>query len=582
MAVPLPPDLSYLVYDANDGAFLYDANDEIFLSDGSAVVILPPVPGEIDAVGGGIGGPVGERVVLVDTPEASGSGDVTAEWLAIGNHPIMGRRIGAQPPQPQPFQFRLASRDFTSRHDDADEPSRYWDGRVLDPGSIALTMPLVPVGEGAIQTRFGQIVVDNSDGAFDTILDFNQVVSEPIRVRIGTMRGYLGLFETVCVARIVAIGTSQSELTLDIRDPATYAQNLFPTSVYTGTGNANGSADLEGTVKPVILGRVWNAAPVLVDPVKLIYQAHDGPIAAVSGVFDGGVALTFSADFTTYAFLASATVSAGQYATCRAEGMIRVGSSPVFTITAHVDGHAAAGTTVRSIAGWLAAQLDTELGLDIDADAFTALPAAVAGWLWAEPFTLASAISRFVGDAGWHWGADVDGTITTRRLDPPDSGNVAATFDEADIMDLVREPLPSGFEGIHHRRLVQWKRNWTEQTGAQLAATAVEPAYRQRQWRTATAERVTGARNALDPAVLQTSLGLAADATALAEHLLDLHGVPRRMFTLTTKIFGTLPILGSTVLVRHPRFGLASGGYFRAVDIDLRLRDGAAVLLLWG
>lgn len=574
-------DLPYLLYDARDGAYLNDANDDVFLRDGNIPIIAPPIPGEIDAVGGNVGGPVGERVVLIDTPKFAGEA-VPAEWLAIGNHPIMGRMLGAALPKAQPFDLRLASRNFTSRHDDVDEPSRYWDGRVLDPGSIALTMPLVPTGEGSIETRFGQIVVNNSDALYDTALDFNQAVSQPIQIRIGTIGGYLGNFETVCVARIVAIGTSQTELTLEIRDPATYAQNLFPTSVYSGSGNANGSSDLAGTVKPVVLGRVWNVAPVLIDPVKLIYQVHDGPIAAVSGVFDGGVALTFAANYTTYAFLAAASVSSGQYATCIAEGMIRVGSSPVFTVTAHVDGHAAAGTTVRSIAGWLAAQLDAELGLEIDAAAFGALPNAVAGWVWTEPFTLASALSRFVGDAGWHWGADVSGIITTRRLDPPDSAAVARIFDEPDILDLVREPLPDGYAGVHQRRLVQWKRNWTEQSGA-LATTAVDSAYRQRQWRTANAFRpVGGARLAIDPPVLQTSLALESDAIALANHLLDLHAVARRMFTLTTKIFGSLPVLGSTVMVRHPRFGLVAGGHFRIVDIDLRLRDGAAVLLLWG
>lgn len=578
--MPTPDDTSYLLYDENDGYFIYDANDDYFLRDANQPIIVDPIAGEIDAVGGDIGGPVGERVFLVDTPDAT-TEPVPAEWLAISNHPIMGRMFGAGLPSGQPFEFRLASRAFTSQHDDPDEPSRYWDGRVLDPGSIALTMPLVPDGERSIETRFGQIVIDNSDAAFDAVIDFHQVVSQPIRIRLGTLQGYLADFKTVCVARVIGVGMSQSALTLDVRDPATYAQNLFPTSVYTGSGGSNGTADLTGAVKPVVLGRVWNMSPVLIDGVKLVYQVHDGVVAAVTGVFDGGAALTFSANYATYALLVAATVAAGQYATCLAEGMIRVGSSPVFAVTAHVDGHSAAGITVRSIAGWLASQLDTELGLEIDAAAFATLPVAVAGWVWTEPFTLAAALSRFVGDAGWHWGADVDGTITTRRLEPPDSAAVVQTFDEPDITDIVREPPPDGFGGVHHRRTVQWKRNWTEQAGS-LAATAVDSAYRQRQWRTATASRATGARNAIDPPVLQTSLATQADATALGDHLLDLHGTERRMFTLATKIFGSLPVLGSTVLVRHPRFDLLDGGYFRIVDIELRLRDGAATLLLWG
>lgn len=573
-------ELPYLLYDANDGVYLYDANDGEYLRDGNVAIIDPPLPGEIDPIGGGLGGPVGERVVLVETLDAEGA-DVPAEWLAVANHPIMGQMIGALPPARPPLSLRLADKDFTSRHDDPDEPSRYWDGRVIDPGSIALTMPLVPAGDGSVETRFGSIVIANGDAAFDSVLDFNRVVSQPIRVRTGRVGADLADFATVCVGRIVAVGMTDSELTLEIRDPATYAQNLYPTSVYTGTGGVNGSADLDGTIKPVVLGRVWNMSPTLIDNVRLIYQAHDGEVLAVSGVFDGGVQLTAGANYATYAALAGATVAAGTYATCRAEGLIRVGSSPIFAVTAHVDGHSAAGTTVRSIAGWLAGQLEAELGLEIDAAAFATLPAAVAGWFWTEPFSVRSAMSRFVGDAGWHWGSDVDGTITTRKLEVPDPDAIAATFDEPDILDLVREPMPEGFGNVHHRRVVQYKRNWTEQGGS-IAATAVESAYRQREWRTTTASRVSGTRNAIDPPVLQTSLALASDASALAEHLLDLHGEQRRMFTLTTKIFGSLPVLGSTVRVRHPRFGLAGGSDFRVVDVDLRLADGAAVLLLWG
>lgn len=581
--VDVPDDAWYLFYDANDGKFFYDANDEMFLRDGSVEVPLPAIPGEIDAVGGNIGGPTGERVVLIETLDVSEE-VVSASWLALANHPIMSSMIGGATPGAAPFSIRLADRDFTSRHDDLEIASGYWDGRVLDPGSIAFTVPLVPVDNGAIETRFGQIIINNGDAIYDTILDFNQLVSQPIRIRLGRMKGYLGNFDTVCVARIVGIGTTTTELTLDIRDPATYAQNLFPTSMYSGTGGANGDADLAGTVKPVILGKVWNIAPLLINATSLIYQAHDGPIDSVTGVFDGGVALSVDSpgNYTTYALLAAATVGAGEYATCLAEGLIRVGSTPAFTLTAHINGHDDAGTSIRSIATWLASQLENELGLEIDDAAFASLPTSLAGWMWTEPFTLRDALSRFIGDAGWHWGSDINGVVTTRQLLSPDSGDVDRVYDEVDVLDLQRAPLPEGYEGIHHRRLVQYRRNWTNQSGAQIAATATEKARRSREWSTATASRVTGARNAIDPPVLQTSLYDKDDALGLAEHLLDLHGTFRRMFTMTTRIFNSLPVLGSTVMVRHRRFGLVNGSYFRVLDIELQLRDRQAVLLLWG
>lgn len=581
--VDVPEDEWYLFYDANDGAFLYDADDELFLRDGSVEVPLPPIPGDLDAIGGNIGGPTGERVVLIETVEGDAA-EIAASWLAVANHPVMGQMIGGALPEAATFTLRLADKEFTSRYDDTEIPSGYWEGRVIDPGSIACTIPMVPVDAGAIETQFGQVIINNADGKYDTILDFNQLVSQPVRIRLGRMKGYLGNFDTVCVARIVGIGTSTTELTLDIRDPFTYAQNLYPTSIYSGTGSANGDTDLAGTVKPVVLGKVYNVSPLLINSVKLIYQAHDGPIDFVTGVFDGGVALNVDSpdNYTTYAHLSAATVGAGEYATCLAEGLIRVGSTPTFGITAHINGHDDAGTSVRSIATYLASQLESELGLEIDTDAFASLPTHLAGWVWTEPFTLREALSRFVGDAGWHIGTDINGRITTRQLLPPDSGNVDRIYDEVDVIDLQRAPLPEGYEGIHHRRLVQYRKNWTLQDGAQIAAAAVDKARRTREWSTVTASRITGARNAIDPPVLQTSLYSEDDAEELAEHLLDLHGTFRRMFTMTTRIFGSLPVLGSTIMVRHRRFGLIDGGYFRILDTDLQLRDRQAVLLLWG
>jgi hypothetical protein len=83
--------------------------------------------------------------------------------------------------------------------------------------------------------------------------------------------------------------------------------------------------------------------------------------------------------------------------------------------------------------------------------------------------------------------------------------------------------------------------------------------------------------------VLDTSYRDEASALALAEYLLTLHGTYRRMFSVEVHLFGDdPPRLGETIHVQYPRFGLAGGAIFRTVALDLRLRDNAARLLLWG
>lgn len=574
-----------LIHDADDGVLLHDEDDLVLLHDANAPPSgsdAPILGGLLDAVGGPLGGPIGERIYLVETfIPAPAAVDITAEWLATANHPTAGQRVGGDVAfDEEPFRFRLANVEFVSLYNDPDLPSRYWDGRVIDPGSLSMSIPLVSVGGALIESGFGQIIVDNTDGAFDTTLDVNGVVSQAITIKAGTRGNFIADFETVAIARLVGIGMTESDVTMLLEDPTRYAQNLYPTTVYTGIGGAGGPAELEGAVVPVVLGRVWNMRPVLIDSVNLIFQVNDGATAAITGVFDGGVALALDGNHGTYGALAASSPAPGEYTTCLATGHIKVGSSPVFEITAHVDGHSAAGVTTRSIATYLAEQLEAVLGLDVDVAAFETLPQYTAGWIWAQPFTFAEALDRFVGDAGWYWGGTADGSVTAGQLLPPDEDDVAWRYDKTDLLAIERAPLPAGYEGMHHRRIVQYHRNWTVQTS--LAAAAVNAPYRQREWRTATASRTVSALNALDPSVLDTSLEDEADASEIAEYLLDLHGTPRRMFSASLKLHGWLPALGATVHLTYPRLGLAAGAYFRIVAADYRLAESEARLLLWG
>lgn len=570
-----------LGYDDDAGLLGYEDDAPL---EGWAAVSLP---GEIDPVGGALGGPVAERVYTIsgtfyadwDTQDSDGE----AGAYAIASLPIAGLSwdFGGDAPTAPPYELRVSSRSFATLVDDPDLPSVYWDGRVNDPGSISRSLPLVPVGTSAVEASIGSAVIDNTDGAFDTVLDANTAVSQPIEIKGGRLGEWLETFATLFVGRVVGIGMTETDLTIDLQDSAVYAQNLYPTTVWTGTGGAGGDAELDGVVKPVVIGKVWNMSPVLMDANDLIFAVNDGATTAISGVFDGGVALSFDDNYSNYTTLQAASVAPGEYATALGSGLIKLGSSPVYAITAHVEGNSAAGSTVKAIATYLAEQMETAVGLVIDLDTFEDLPEWDAGWVWNDTFSFSDALSRFVGDGGYYWGADTNGMVRAIKLDPPGTDPVVS-YNVADILELRRETLPAGFEGVHHRRIVQYRKNWTVQSDSELASAAVERAGRQREWKQATATVSTASRNAIDPEVLETSLADAADAAELATHLLDLHGHPRRMFSLEAHIMGGLPPLGSTVRVTYPRFGLAGGDYFRVVAVDLRLATSTIHLLLWG
>jgi len=60
------------------------------------------------------------------------------------------------------------------------------------------------------------------------------------------------------------------------------------------------------------------------------------PVKLFEAVFDNGVELSFQANYADLASLVAASISAGYYATCVNEGLIRLESSPAGTLTANV------------------------------------------------------------------------------------------------------------------------------------------------------------------------------------------------------------------------------------------------------
>lgn len=131
----------------------------------------------------------------------------------------------------------------------------------------------------------------------------------------------------------VSIGTDDSWLD----------QPLLAT--YAGTGGAEGSTDLQGTVKPIALGAPRFAPGVLVDAVDNIYQISAyGLIGAVSLAFDRLTRFGASiGDYASFAALKAATVQRGQWATSLAGGYVRFGAPAEGLVCFHANGDAVGG-----------------------------------------------------------------------------------------------------------------------------------------------------------------------------------------------------------------------------------------------
>jgi hypothetical protein len=69
-----------------------------------------------------------------------------------------------------------------------------------------------------------------------------------------------------------------------------------------------------------------------------VYTVHDGPVQAITAVYEGGLPLVPTRDYPTRAQLDHAPILAGCFATCLRLGLVKVGSAPQFPLTCDVTG----------------------------------------------------------------------------------------------------------------------------------------------------------------------------------------------------------------------------------------------------
>lgn len=150
-------------------------------------------------------------------------------------------------------------------------------------------------------------------------------------------------------------------------------------STYAGTTGAEGGADLKGQLKPWIFGRALNVEPVFIDQIDNVFQVSGyGAVQAISAVYERGASFGASVgDFANYAALVAATIPAGRWGTCLAQGMFRLGAPPAGVITCDVDGDNVGGFLRRT--GAILSNVATRIGLvdKVSAASMSALDAAV-------------------------------------------------------------------------------------------------------------------------------------------------------------------------------------------------------------
>jgi hypothetical protein len=196
--------------------------------------------------------------------------------------------------------------------------------------------------------------------------------------------------------------------------------------LFAGTGGIEGPADLTGQPKPLVLGNARFCGGVIIDSVDNVWMVSNGAIQAVNAVFDRLASLGASAgDHADLAALLAATIPNGSWATCLAQGLVRLGAPPDGRVSFHVSGsNSGTGGYVRR-AGAIIRRIAELAGGTVNAASLTALDAARPynlGLQLREQVTPRDIIAQIADSVGAVAGVSLTGELFAQALSIGSSG----------------------------------------------------------------------------------------------------------------------------------------------------------------
>lgn len=506
-------------------------------------------------------------------------------------NPVYTLEIEAKPIGMSPVKLYFADRDYVSFPADA-IANQFFDGRAKNPLDLERNLPLVPERGSRLSIQIGTLTLYNQDGILDNIAQNYAVDGRSITVKLGIKDGRYDEFGVVFSGLTANWNDDESEVKIVVRDAAYQTDIPLQSVSYGGTGGADGTSNNAGAPKPLTFGFVRNITPILINPGNFTYQFHSRQAQGVTAVYDGGSALTATADYATYADLAAASVASGSYATCLALGLIRLGVAPTRSVTMDAQGDAVGGYVSR--AGAIARRILTDFGgipLASIGAGFVALDISDnngIGWYsQSAGQTVNDAVNEVMGGVVAYWGNTRVGTFDAGRMAEPDAGNIIGDFDSIDILDIEQTELPSEIDPPIWNRVVGYQRNWTVQGNNDVApaVSATQKQFLAEEYRYVTSSDSSIKADYLlaqSPSALPLLYDDQSAAQARADNLLALYKVRRQFLTVTFKRQPHLMDLGDTIRITWPRFGLAAGKAFLIVGIREECQSQRCSVTLWG
>lgn len=492
----------------------------------------------------------------------------------------------------------LADGHFNSLPGDT-PPNRHYEERLEQSFNFEIRLFEGLEPSGSASQGYGDIRIWNGDGLLDPVLDLGWS-GRPLAIWRAQSWTAKSAATQVFAGTVDGLEPDEVNVSLRLRDRQALLERPLQSTLYEGTGGVEGGADLAGKRKPLAYGRVFNAPGVLIDAANLVYQLHDGPVNAFTAVRDKGVALDAGTDRADYSALIGASIASGDYDTCLAEGLIRLGGAPEGQITVDLsgddDGSSPGGyveTTPEVVRRIVTTRLDTVNLVDpddLDTDSFddllSAQPAPIGFWSGPDSdLTVGGALDQLLSAIGGWWFFTLPGKLSVGRLEAP-GGTPAAVLTRDDILQEPAMRLSSGQPSW--RRNVGWKRNWAPQSPDGLAG-GVSAADRllygsEYRFSTATASGVLNQHRAARDVLTRGLFAEESDAEPEAGRLQTLHGQLRRVLTVPLKRENPFDVpLGQVVEVQgFNRLTLSSSWKGVCIGAAVDLSGDSVTWYLWG
>lgn len=373
--------------------------------------------------------------------------------------------------------------------------------------------------DGGASTSFGTITLTDDEAAY-TVTAGGQGVAAmtlprgaEVTILLAAPRDLFPLSDAIVLAtgKVNKLGgSSAGQLTIEIIDASQEIRNK--------------PIEIDPAVGPQCYGYRRNIEPFLIDTSGPTYAVHTGAIEDVVAVYDDGVLLTLTTDYTKD----------------NANGQFTLTGSAVGRVTCDVKG-AKPSTWLQSSEDIIDYLLD-EAGVTGITRAID-LPTGLIGLYIAQSTTLGEVLDEITHGCAGAWWIDRDGDFIAEQYPLPASGT---EFDEITLLDEVQwEETDRLYDPIRYL----YRPNSTKYQ-AKDGATDAQAQYAASDGLTdslALASPVAEFVYAESP-IFATLFDQQADAEGVAERLRTLYGTPRKLIPATVPYTEALDIGTATTL----------------------------------